>query len=338
MSTVSLSLLALVALTAWPAQAAPPGPVTLKLATLAPSGSAWHDLLRELGQRWEAVSGGQVKMKIYAGGTQGNEGEVLRKLGINQLQAAAISNMGLHDLTPESSALTVPLLFRGEAEMECAFERVRPSLEAAILRKGYVVVQWSRIGAVNFYCDAPRPTPESMRGVKIFVPQGDAAVSDALRLAGMRPVMLAATDLVPALQTGMIECVNNVALYALTTRTFVKAPYVLDLPWGYMAGATLVRADAWQRIPAEVRPRLLEVAQAVAARVNAEVRRLDREAVAAMQKQGMTLVPADPEVWRPAMEKTWEIFRGQVVPAPFFDEVRAARDACRTEARTAAER
>jgi TRAP-type C4-dicarboxylate transport system substrate-binding protein len=170
-----------------------------------------------------------------------------------------------------------------------------------------------------------------MKGVKVFVPQGDAAVAEALRRAGMRPVMLAATDLVPALQTGMVECVNNVALYALTTRTFVKAPYLTDLPWGFMVGATIVRVDAWQRIPAGLRPRLLAAAEEVAVRVNAEVRRLDGEAIAAMRRQGLTLVPADAEAWRPAMERTWEIFRGQVVPAPFFDEVRAARDACRAD-------
>ena len=117
------------------------GPVTLKLATLAPSGSAWHELLRELGQRWEEASGGQVKLKVYAGGTQGNEGEVIRKMGINQLQAAAISNMGLHDLVREASALTIPVMFRDEAEMECAFERIRPALEAVILARGHVVVQ-----------------------------------------------------------------------------------------------------------------------------------------------------------------------------------------------------
>jgi TRAP-type C4-dicarboxylate transport system substrate-binding protein len=328
-----IATLLIASLLAAPARAE--GPLTLKLATLAPSGSAWHELLRELGQRWEAESGGQVRLKIYAGGTQGNEGEVIRKMGINQLQAAAISNMGLHDLVTEASALTIPLMFRDEAEMECGFERIRPALEEVILRRGYVVVQWSRIGAVSFYCDAPRPTPESMRGVKVFVPQGDAAVADALRLAGMRPVMLAATDLVPALQTGMVECVNNVALYALTTRTFVQAPHVTDLPWGFMAGATLVRADAWQKVPPEVRPRLLAAAQEVAVKVNAEVRRLNREAVLAMQKQGLRLVPADPEAWRPAMERTWEIFRGQVVPAPFFDQVKAARDACRAGAAAA---
>jgi TRAP-type C4-dicarboxylate transport system substrate-binding protein len=323
------ALVSALAATAAPASPAPGAPLTLKLATLAPTGSAWHELLRELGQRWEEASGGQVKLKVYAGGTQGNEGEVIRKMGINQLQAAAISNVGLHDLVAEAAGLTVPLMFKDEAEMECAFERIRPALEAAILARGYVVVQWSRIGSVSFYCDAPRATPEAMRGAKVFVPQGDAAVAEALRLADLRPVMLAATDLVPALQTGMVECVNNVALYALATRTFVKAPYVIDLPWGFMVGATLVRADAWQKVPGELRPRLLAAAQEVAVKVNAEVRRLNLEAVAAMQRQGLKLVPADPEAWRPVMERTWGIFRGGVVPAPFFDQVRAARDACR---------
>jgi TRAP-type C4-dicarboxylate transport system substrate-binding protein len=121
-----------------PAQAV----VTLKLATLAPSGSAWHDLLRELGRQWEADSGGRVKLRIYAGGAQGSEGEVIRKLGIGQLQAAALTNVGLHDVFPEPQAVTVPLLFKDEAEMGCAFARVRPRLDALLLEHGLVVVQW----------------------------------------------------------------------------------------------------------------------------------------------------------------------------------------------------
>jgi TRAP-type C4-dicarboxylate transport system substrate-binding protein len=136
-------------------------------------------------------------------------------------------------------------------------------------------------------------------------------------------------DIVPALQTGMIDCLNNVPLYALTTRTFQKARYLIDLPWGFMVGATVVRRDAWERIPAPLRPRLLESARLVGGRIDAEVRRLNEEAVVAMRGQGLTLVPVDVEAWRPAMEKSWEVLRGRVVPAPFFDEVRDARDACR---------
>ena len=69
-----------------PAHAAP---VRIKLGTLAPQGSTWHQLLQEMAQKWSQTSNGQVELKIYAGGTQGNEGEMIRKISIGQLHAAA---------------------------------------------------------------------------------------------------------------------------------------------------------------------------------------------------------------------------------------------------------
>ncbi len=308
------------------------GQVTIKLATLAPTGSAWHDLLRELGQRWEEASGGQVKLRVYAGGTQGNEGEVIRKVGIGQLQAAALTNVGLHDLVREPQAMTTPLLFRDEPEMRCALERVKGSMERALEAQGLVVVQWSVIGSLSLYCNGPRRTPEELAGARIFAAQGDPGIEEAWRRAGLRPVVLAATDIMPALQTGMIDCLNNVPLYALVTRTFVPAPWLIDLPVGFMVGVTVVRRDAWERVPAGLRPRLLEVARQLGERVDLEVRRLNVEAIGAMQRQGLKLVKVDAAAWRPAMERSWTALRGGVVPAPFFDEVVAARDACRSEA------
>jgi len=312
------------------------GQVTIKLATLAPTGSAWHELLRELGQGWEEASGGLVKLKVYAGGTQGNEGEVIRKVGIGQLQAAALTNIGLHDLVKEPQAMTTPLLFRDEGEMRCVLERVQGRMERALEAQGLVAVQWSVIGSLALYCNGPRRTPQELAGARIFAAQGDPGVEEAWRRAGLRPVVLASTDIMPALQTGMIDCLNNVPLYALVTRTFVRAPWLIDLPWGFIVGVTVVRRDTWERVPAELRPRLLEVAKRLGARVDVEVRRLNVEAITTMRRQGLQLVKVDEAAWRPAMERSWSALRGGVVPAPFFDEVVAARDACRETAAAAA--
>src|SRR5512146_564959 len=86
--------------------------VTIKLGTLAPQGSTWHELLKDMAQRWEQVSNGQVKLRIYAGGTQGSEGDMVRKMGIGQLQAAAITAVGMHDVLPEPQVMSVPFLFQ----------------------------------------------------------------------------------------------------------------------------------------------------------------------------------------------------------------------------------
>jgi TRAP-type C4-dicarboxylate transport system substrate-binding protein len=319
----------LAALVAALAPAARAEPVTIKLGTLAPQGSSWHDILKEMGQRWEQVSGGQVKVRIYAGGTQGSEGDMVRKMAIGQLQATAITNVGMHDVIPEPQALSVPFLFDDEAQMECAFEKVRPQLDEALAKRGLVALQWSRVGSIHLFCAAPYRTPEEAGKAKVWAWEGDPKSVDAYRAAGLHPVVLSATDIVPSLQTGMIDCVPSVPLYVLTARLFEKANHMTDAPWSHMIGATLVRKETWEKIAPDVRTKLLAVAVELGKKVDEEVKRLNADAIAAMQKQGMKVVPTDPAPWRAAMEKTWPVVRGGVVPAPFFDEVKAARDQCR---------
>jgi TRAP-type C4-dicarboxylate transport system substrate-binding protein len=305
----------------------------VKLGTLAPQGSTWHEILKDMAQRWEQASNGQVKLRIYAGGVQGSEGEMVRKMGIGQLQAASITNVGMHDILADPAIMSVPLLFGDLAEADCAFEKLRPGFEKALEAKGYAVLQWSRIGAIHLFCDAPKKTPADMASAKMYAWEGDPKSVQAFRAAGFTPVVLSSTDLVPSLQTGMIDCVTTAPLYVLTARLFEKARYMQDLPWGFIYGATIVRNDAWSRIPADVRPKLKDVAVELGKKVDAEVQRLNADAVSAMQKQGLEVVKVDPAAWRPALEKSYTVVRGGVVPATVFDEAQRAGKACRAAKR-----
>lgn len=321
-----LVLAALAALAAGPARAQP---VTIKLGTVAPQGSTWHEILKDMGQRWEQASGGRVKLRIYAGGAQGSEGDMVRKLGINQLQAAAISNIGLHDVIPEPTMFSVPFLFDDEKQLECAFAKVRPAIEAALERRELLALQWSRVGAVHMFCAKPLSTPADMKGAKMWVWEGDPKSAAAYRAAGFTPVVLSSVDVYASLQTGMIDCLPSVPLYALTARLFEKAGHMLGVPWSYVIGATVVRKDTWEKIPADVRPKLLAIATELGGKVDAEVKKLNADAVAAMQKQGLAILPSDVATWRPAMERAAAVVRGGSVPAEFFDATTAARDGCR---------
>jgi TRAP-type C4-dicarboxylate transport system substrate-binding protein len=320
-------LLALALLSAaGPAAAAP---VTIKLGTLAPTGSAWHEALKDMAARWEKESGGQVRLRVYAGGVQGDESDMVRKLAIGQLQAAAITNVGMRDIANEPQAFSTPLLFEDDRELDCAFERVRPRMEKAFEERGYAVLQWSHVGTATFFCKAPLRTPQELAQAKVFAWEEDPGMVKVWRTAGFHPVVLSATDLLPALSTGMIDCVSNVPLYMLTARVFERAKHLIDLPLGPVLGATIVRKETWEKIAPDVRPRLVAVAREIGERIDAEIRRLNAEAVEAMKKQGLEVVPVDREAWRPAMEKSWAVIRGEVVPADFFDQVVSTRDACR---------
>jgi len=313
--------IALAALVAALAGSASAQEVQVKLATLAPQGSTWHTLLKELAERWSQTSGGKVKLRIYAGGTQGSEGDMVRKMGVGQLQAASITNIGMHDVLKEPSVYSTPGIIDSPAEFLAVFPKVEKKLEALLLDKDYVVLNWAQIGTVQIYCTKPYRTPEEMHDAKFFVWDGDPASVDAFRQVGFRPVVLSATDMVPSLQTGMINCFTQPAAYGLTARLFEKANRMVDYPWAYLIGATLVRRETWEKIPADLRPKLLAIARELGKRIDAEAKRLNDDAVAAMQKQGLEIVKVDAAVWRAAAERSWPAVRGKVVPAEFFDEV-----------------
>ncbi len=311
-------------------------PIVVKLGTLAPSGSAWHEILNDLGRRWREVSGGAVVLKVYAGGTQGSEGDMIRKLRVGQLQAVAITNVGMNDVTAEPKGLSLPLLFATDREADCTLAALGPELDAALLRRNYVVLHWSSLGAMHVFCTASRTRPADMAGAKLFAQDGDPEANDAWRAAGFRPVVLSSTDMLPALQTGMIDCLPNVPIYVLTTRLYEKARHMMDLPWGHLFGATIVRRDVWEKIPEGLRPKLREAARETGRAADAELRRLTADALEVMRKKGLEVDRADPAPWRELVAALHPKLRGTVVPAPFFDRLMAARSSCAASAATPA--
>ena len=70
------------------ASAVQAAPKTIKFATLAPDGTTWMNSMREFSKEVENKTEGRVKFKIYAGGTQGDEKDVVRKMRLGQLQGA----------------------------------------------------------------------------------------------------------------------------------------------------------------------------------------------------------------------------------------------------------
>jgi TRAP-type C4-dicarboxylate transport system substrate-binding protein len=297
--------------------------VVVKLGTLAPPGSPWHILLKEAAQRWEQTTGGQVKLKVYAGGTMGNEGDMIKKIRIGQLQAAALTTIGLHEITPEPLALDLPLLVQSGPEKDFLIAKLAPRLEEALAKQGYVVLNWSEIGFVRFFTTKPRATLSQMRQGKLFVWEGDPASVDAWKAGGFSTVVLSATDIVSSMQTGMIDTVAYPPTVALGVRLHDKAKYMADLVWSSLTGALIMDKKTWDRIPGEHRPALMKISRELGQRTIETARKMEDESLTKMKAQGLQVVHVtDTAEWHKAVEATNGAIRGKVVPAPLFDEAR----------------
>jgi TRAP-type C4-dicarboxylate transport system substrate-binding protein len=93
-------------------EAASPKTIVIKIATLAPSGSPYHEIMKDMAASWREKSDWRVVLKIYPGGVAGGEVDILRKMRIGQLHAGALSISGLSRALPEISVLSTPMIYK----------------------------------------------------------------------------------------------------------------------------------------------------------------------------------------------------------------------------------
>jgi TRAP-type C4-dicarboxylate transport system substrate-binding protein len=323
---------ALLALSLLIASGASAQTVKIKLGTLAPQGSTWHQLLIEMGQKWKEASGGKVELHIYAGGTQGNEGEMIRKIDIGQLHAASVTAVGLHEITPEPQVEDVPMMIDSYEEYDYVHAKVKDELEAALAKKNFVVINWGEVGFVHFFSTEAYRSPGDFAKGKLFTWNGDPAAEAAWKAVGFHPVVLSSTDVIPSLSSHMINIITEPPLYAYTAHLFERANHMLDLKWGFLSGATVVRKDVWDKVPAELRPKLLAIAAEIGKKTTDDVRKQNEESLAQMKKKGLIVEqPTSVEEWQAAAAKADSVVRGKMVPAALYDEVKKYRDEFRAQ-------
>ena len=112
-----------------------------------------------MGETWHEASGGRLDLRIYPGGVAGDEPDMVRKMRVGQLHAAALSGGGLSKIAPEIQALQMPMMFRTDEELDYARERIAPTLEAALEAKGFKVLSWTHAGWVYWRCGCRSPRP-----------------------------------------------------------------------------------------------------------------------------------------------------------------------------------
>ncbi len=320
----SLTLIGLLALltVVWTTPARADDTLVIKLATLAPEGTTWYKGLRQMGDRWEEISGGKVQLKIYAGGVAGNEGTMVRKMRIGQLHAGALSNLGLLDIDPAPQVTNMPLLIENYDELDYVMKQMSPVFEERLASEGYIVLNWGDAGWAHFFTKEPMRTPEDAAQIKVFCWEGDDAAVEGFRQAGFKPVVIQSTDIMPSLQSGLIDGFPNTPLYALSTQWFALAPNMLDMGWAPLVGATVISAEVWNRIPAEYHEPFMQAAREIGDELKGEIRRQDRKAIEVMQKYGLNVVTIDDatkDAWRRQMEALYPKIRDEMVPAEIFD-------------------
>jgi len=304
--------------------------VVIKLATAAPKDSIWHEHLKKIDQRWQSATDGEISLRIYAG-TLGDEDDILRRIRVGQLDAGTITTAGLSSIHKATQAMHIPLAFNSNEEMEYVRNGIAKELEPLLTAKGFKVLSWGEVGWLHFFTREPVTTPDDLRQLKLFVwSNGDSADDEKVwQDFGFDTVSLSSTDILSALQTRMIDAFTTPPLVALASQWFPFTPYMTDLKWAPLTGATIITDKAWQKIPIQFRPELERIVFEEGLNLQIGVRKLEQQATDAMIKRGMKIVTLDAsarKAWQEMAEQSYAKIRGAIVPEKYFDETLRLRN------------
>ncbi len=262
-----------------------------------PGEAMWLSFKRQV----ELESGGRIRLRALIYGQLGSEEQLLSGLRRGRIHYANLSAQVLSTVVPELALLYAPFLFDSDVQADYVYDRYLTDLFRGLLaEKGLHLVGWYEIGFHDVYAREPAIiVPADARGRRFRIASSLNARLFAQAI-GADVIALGFGDIVPSLQTGLIEAGENaVTLYA-RTGIAGEAPH-LTLTDHLLGMSVIVTPKSWWDALSAADRRILEEAFPPVARS----RQVSRAETAADLRDaaslGITvheLDPAQREAWR----------------------------------------
>ena len=260
----------------------------IKFATVAPDGSTWMNEMQNLNDEIMEKTGGEVKFKFYPGGIMGDEKDVLRKMKVNQVQAAGFTSQGLGEVVPEVRILNLPLLFKSYSDIDNVMKDMSPDIEAMFLKKGFVVLGWPEVGFVYVFTKNRVEAISDLQKTKMWIWGDDTLVATLFKNLKIVPIPLSLTDVMQSLQTGMIEGVYCSPLSCIAMQWNTKVKYMLAIKIANVPGGVLINKKSWDSIPENYRVIVKAACKKYFDKLTQASRKENEDALSVLKKQGVT--------------------------------------------------
>jgi tripartite ATP-independent transporter DctP family solute receptor len=287
--------LALIAWGLWRGATSPQEQATvLRLAHVLNDQHPVHRGMAVFAEEAEKLSGGRLRIDLYADGKLGSERELLELVQIGSLAATKVSAGQLEAFSPQFGLFGLPYLFDDRAH----FWRFAQSADGARLLD---VPQSARLQGLTFYDAGSRSFyfgrdvkvrldhPDDLRGLAVRVMPSQTAIA-MVEALGAKPVPIPFGELYSALDTGTVDGAENNPPSLYTSRQYeVASSYSLN-EHAILPDVLVIGTKTWERLTDEERGWLREAARRSAVAQRRMWGESEAQSLREMRKAGLTIV------------------------------------------------
>jgi TRAP-type C4-dicarboxylate transport system substrate-binding protein len=322
-SVVALAIAAFGVPGARVAGASADGPVIIRYASLAPSGSAFGKILKAWGRQFKKETEGRAELRFYTGGSQGDERDFIRKIRAGQIDAAGITTTGMGMVVRPILVLTAPGLITEFDQLIHVRTQLRSRFEEMFRDSGFELLTWGDGGKNRLFSTEPFARPEDLKSGRPWAWKDDPVFAGFLSTIGANPVRVGANEVYGALQTRMIDTVPCSAIMAIAIQWYTKLEYMAKQNLNIIIGGSIVKKEVFNQLTPKDQKILLATAERGARAMDKIVLRDDATAYQTLIDRGINVVDLSPyqSEWDAVAKRSREQLVGRVYSQSLLAQV-----------------
>ena len=266
-------------------------PVAIRMASMAPEGTAWARELKAYARDTEALSGGEARIKLYLGGIAGDESAVPDRIKKGQLdgEMAAVT---CERMAPSLRVLRVPGLIRRREEATYVIDRLRPTVEAEFKKRGFTLTGLTWFGSDILFTKTPVRSMEELRKLRLWIWNLDAVWQAGMPHLGLHVVPLPVAEAAAAYDDGRVDGLLALPSAALVYQWSARSRYFVDLPVAAMAGCNFIATSVFESLSTSSQTALKQAAAKLNLRISEANGALEDALIGRLfEKQGVKRQP-----------------------------------------------
>ena len=270
-------------------------PITLRLASVAPDGTAWARELKAFGREVAATTHDNLQIKWYLSGIAGDELQSHERVQRDQLDGILSGGMLCQRLAPSMRAGGMAAEFRDRDEANYVMGRLKPMLDGEFAKAGYVVLGTAGIGFSVFFSRTPIRTMADLKQLHPWLWSLDDMLKTQLSAMGINIVPLPVEIAARAFDEGKVDSFVGLPSAALAFQWSSQARYVMDLRVGDLTGCILVSRRAWDTLGHEDQQAVESAVAKLQVRIHEATKQMDDSLLSGLfAKQGLKALPVPP--------------------------------------------
>jgi C4-dicarboxylate-binding protein DctP len=254
----------------------------------------------------EAATKGRVKIEVYANSTLYKDKEELEALQLGAVQMLAPSMAKFGPLgVKEFELFDFPYLFTDQKSLERVTNGpVGKEMLKRLETKGLIGLSFWDNGFKIMSSNRSMHVPTDLKGLKLRI-QASKVLDEQMRVLGANPQVMAFSEVYQALQTGVVDGLENVPSNLYTQKMHEVQKHMTVTNHGYIGYAVVVNKKFWEKLPVDVRSQLDGAMKEATEYANKIAQQENEAALDAIRKSGKVTVymPTDAEKaeWRKVM-------------------------------------